>query len=244
MNVLKAIYKREINSYFKTPIAYVFIVIFIFLNGIFTFKLANFYEANQADLRSFFLWHPWIYLFLVPAISMRFWSEERKSGTIELLFTLPVKPEIAIIAKFLAAWTFILINLLLTFPMVITVNYLGNPDNGVILVSYFGSFLMAGSYLSIGSVFSSITKNQIISFIVTAVACLTLILIGFTPFIKFFSSILPDFIIEQLRAISFISHFDSLQKGVIDLRDIIFFISIIFCGLYATFIVLEEKKSE
>ncbi len=244
MNVLKAIYKREINSYFKTPIAYVFIVIFIFLNGVFTFKLANFYEANQADLRSFFLWHPWIYLFLVPAISMRFWSEERKSGTIELLFTLPVKPKTAIIAKFLAAWTFIFINLLLTFPMVITVNYLGSPDNGVILVSYFGSFLMAGGYLSIGSAFSSITKNQIISFIVTAVACLTLILIGFAPFIKFFSGILPDFIIEQLRAISFIAHFDSLQKGVIDFRDIIFFVSIIFCGLYATFIILEEKKSE
>lgn len=244
MQVFKAIYKRELNGYFKTPIAYVFIVIFIFLSGIFTFKLAHFYETNQADLRAFFFWHPWLYLFLVPAVSMRLWSEERKSKTIELLFTLPIKPFTAILAKFLAAWTFITVGIFLTFPMVITIHMLGEPDSGVILISYFGSILMAGSFLAIGSAFSSITKNQVISFILTAVTCLCLILIGFAPFIKMFSGILPHFIIENLRVLSFSEHFESIQKGVFDFRDLIFFLSVIGSGLYATLVILEEKKSE
>ena len=242
--MIKTIYKRELKSYFGTPIAYVFIVIFIFLTGIFTFKLAHFYENNQADLRAFFFWHPWLYLFLIPAVSMRLWSEERKSGTIELLFTLPIKPSTAILGKFLAAWSFIAISLLLTFPMVLTVYYLGEPDSGVILVSYLGSLLMAGGYLAIGSAFSAVTKNQVISFILTAVACLCLILIGFGPFIKLVSGIFPPFILEHLRMLSFTEHFDSLQKGVLDLRDIVYFISLIGCGLYATYVILEEKKAE
>ncbi|EKD28940.1 MAG: hypothetical protein ACD_79C00147G0002 [uncultured bacterium] len=239
-----AIFKRELKSYFSTPIAYVFIVIFIFLTGIFTFKLANFYENNQADLRSFFLWHPWLFLFLVPAISMRLWAEERKSGTIELLFTLPINPIISIIAKFSAAWTFIALSLLLTFPMIITVYYLGEPDGGIIFISYLGSFLMAGAYLSIGAAFSSLTKNQVISFILTAVSCLCLIIIGFSPFIQFISEFLPAFIVENLRSLSFIYHFDSIQKGIFDFRDLVFFLSVIGCGLYANYIILEEKKSE
>lgn len=244
MDAFKSIYKRELGSYFGTPIAYVFIVIFIFLNGIFTFKIANFFENNQADLRVFFFWHPWLYLFLVPAVSMRLWSEERKSGTIELLFTLPVKPMQAVAGKFLAALTFIGINLLLTFPMVITVYYLGEPDGGVILASYLGSLLMAGSYLAIGLAFSAMTKNQVVSFILTAVTCLGLILIGFVPFVKFLSGVLPGFVVENLRALSFSSHFDSIQKGVFDMRDLIFFMSIIGLGLYANLVILEEEKSE
>lgn len=246
MNIFKAIYKKELSGYFGTPIAYVFIVIFIFLNGIFTFKLANFYEINQADLRAFFFWHPWLYLFLVPAVSMRLWSEERKSGTIELLFTLPIKSGTIILGKFLAALSFIAVNLLLTFPMVITVFYLGNPDAGIIIAGYIGSLLMAGAYLSIGSAFSALTKNQVISFILTAVACLVFILIGYHPFVKFLSDsgIIPMFVIENLRSLSFMAHFDSIQKGVFELRDLIFFLSIIGCGLYANYVILEEKKSE
>ncbi|MBN2144346.1 MAG: ABC transporter permease [Candidatus Aureabacteria bacterium] len=244
MSVLKAIYKREMGSYFGTPIAYVFMVIFVFLTGIFTFKIAGFYENGQADLRAFFFWHPWIYLFLAPSVSMRLWAEERKSGTLELLLSLPVKPSTAVIAKFLAAWTFIAVNLLLTFPLVLTVMYLGDPDMGVILAGYMGSFFMAGAYIAIGSSFSAASKNQIVSFIMTVVSCLSLILIGYTPFIKFFSGVFPDFILEQMRNLSFIAHFDSIQKGVLDLRDLIFFASLIACGLYASLVILEEKKSE
>ena len=175
---------------------------------------------------------------------MRLWSEERKSGTIELLFTLPISPFIAILGKFLAAWSFLAISLFLTFPMVITVHYLGNPDAGVILLSYLGSLLMAGSYLAIGSAFSAITRNQVVSFILTAVFCLGFILIGFSPFIKFCSTFLPQFVLEQLRSLSFIAHFDSIQKGIFDLRDLVYFISLISCGLYACLVILEEKKSE
>ena len=244
MNVFKAIYKRELGGYFGTPIAYVFIVIFVFLCGVFTFKIANFYENNQADLRAFFFWHPWLYLFLVPAVSMRLWAEERKSGTIELLFTLPVRPVEAIWAKFFAALTFIAVSLGMTLPMVLTVYFLGEPDGGVILAGYLGSLLMAGAYLAIGMAFSSLTKNQVVSFILTVVACLGLILIGFAPFIKFLSGVLPMFIVENMRALSFTFHFDSIQKGVMDLRDVIFFASVIGCGLYANLVILEEKKSE
>jgi ABC-2 type transport system permease protein len=243
MKVIQAIFKRELGSYFGTPIAYVFIVIFVFLTGIFTFKLANFFEAGQADLRAFFFWHPWLYLFLVPAVSMRLWSEERKSGTIELLFTLPVHPWEAILGKFFAAWVFITIALLCTFPMVFTVAFLGDPDYGVILASYLGSLCMAGAYLSIGACFSAMTKNQIVSFILTVVACLSLILIGFPPFIKWMSGLLPAFIVEQIYSLSFASHFDAIQKGMFDLRDLLFFISLIFCGLYANFVILEEKRA-
>lgn len=244
MNVLKAIYKRELNSYFGTPIAYVFIVIFIFLTGIFTFKIASFYENNQADMRAFFFWHPWLYLFLVPAVSMRLWAEERKSGTIELLFTLPVKSWEAIMGKFLAALSFIALSLALTFPMILTVYYLGEPDGGVILGGYAGSLLMAGSYLALGMAFSALTKNQVISFILTVVVCLILILIGFMPFVKFLSGVLPQFVLENMRALSFTAHFDSIQKGVFDLRDAIFFGSVIGCGLFANHVILEEEKSE
>jgi len=244
MKTLKPIYRRELEGYFGTPIAYVFIVIFIFLTGIFSFKLANFFENGQADLRAFFFWHPWLYLFLIPAVSMRLWSEERKSGTIELLFTLPINSWDAILGKFLAAWTFIAISLALTFPMILTVAYLGEPDYGVILASYLGSFFMAGAYLAIGSSFSAISKNQVVSFILTAMACFLLILIGFTPFIQFLAGVLPDFVVEGLRSLSFISHFNSIQKGVFDLRDLIFFASLIGCGLYATHVILDYEKAQ
>ena len=243
MKVMQAIFKRELGSYFGTPIAYVFIVVFVFLTGVFTFKLAGFFDAGQADLRAFFFWHPWLYLFLVPAVSMRLWSEERKSGTIELLFTLPVNPWEAILGKFFAAWVFVAIALFFTFPIVLTVSFLGDPDHGVILASYLGSLCMAGAYLAIGSCFSTLTKNQVVSFILTVVTCLTLILIGFTPFIKWMHGVVPACIVEQMRFLSFATHFDSIQKGVFDLRDLLFFVSLIFCGLYASFVILEEKRA-
>jgi len=243
MKVMQAIFKRELGSYFGTPIAYVFIVVFVFLTGVFTFKLAGFFDAGQADLRAFFFWHPWLYLFLVPAVSMRLWSEERKSGTIELLFTLPVNPWEAILGKFFAAWVFVAIALFFTFPIVLTVSFLGDPDHGVILASYLGSLCMAGAYLAIGSCFSTLTKNQVVSFILTVVTCLTLILIGFTPFIKWMHGVVPAFIVEQMRFLSFATHFDSIQKGVFDLRDLLFFVSLIFCGLYASFVILEERRA-
>jgi ABC-2 type transport system permease protein len=244
MKTFKAVYQRELNGYFGTPIGYVFIVIFTALCGIFTFKLARFYEINQADLRAFFFWHPWLYLFLVPAVSMRLWSEERKSGTIELLFTLPVRPFTAVLAKFFAAWTFVGISLFLTFPLVVTVYYLGSPDGGVIAAGYAGSLFMAGAYLAVGSAFSALTKNQVVSFILTAVACLALILVGFAPFVKFLSGLLPLFIVENLQTLSFLHHFESIQKGIFELKNLVFFASLIGCGLYACLVILEEIKSE
>lgn len=237
------IFRRELLGYFQTPIAYVFMVIFIFLTGIFTFKISGFYEVGQADLRTFFFWHPWLYLFLVPAVSMRLWAEERKSGTIELLFTLPVSPFSAIVGKFLAGWVFLGLSLLLTLPMVFTVHYLGNPDSGVIVASYLASFMMGGAYLGIGSGFSALTKNQVISFILTVVACLAFMLIGFAPFVKFLTLVLPDTLVEVLPHLSFIYHFEGIQKGIFDLSDLFYFVSVMVLGLYATHVILEDKKA-
>jgi len=179
--------KRELGAYFGTPLAYVFVVIFVALTGAFAFFIGNFFERGQADLQPFFSYHPWLYLLLVPAIAMRLWAEERKAGTIELLMTLPISTGEAIVGKFLAAWIFIGIALVLTFPMWITVNVLGNPDNGVILASYIGSFLMAGAFLAIGSCVSALTKNQVIAFIVSVVVCFLFTVSGLPLVIDFFA---------------------------------------------------------
>lgn len=236
------IFKRELKSYFETPVAYIFLVIFLVLCGVFTFKLGNFYARDQADLRTFFLWHMWLYLFFIPAISMRIWSEEYKSDTVEMLLTLPISLGQAILGKFMAAWIFTGIALVLTFPVVITVCYLGSPDMGVILTSYIGSFLMAGAYLAIGNFFSACAKNQIISFITTVVFCLFLVLIGFSPFIGMLKAIVPVWFVEQIARFSFMTHFDSIQKGILNFSDIVYFVSIIVGFLSAGAIVIQSKR--
>ncbi len=243
LNNVGAIFRRELKAYFSTPVAYVFIVIFLFLTGIFTFYIGGFYESNQADLIPFFSFHPWLYLFLIPAISMRLWSEERKTGTIELLMTLPVTLTEAVIGKYLAAWFFTAIALALTFPIWITVNYLGDPDNTVILVSYIGSLLMAGGFLAIGSCISALTKNQVIAFVISVVICFLFILSGFPLVLDFFRGWAPQSILDAISSFSFLSHFNSIMKGVIDLRDIIFFASLIILWLYLNTLAIDTKKA-
>ncbi len=243
MNTLFSIFKREFISYFVTPVAYVFIVIFLFMTGIFTFYLGAFYETNQADLEPFFRFHPWLYLFLIPAISMRLWSDERKSGTIELLMTLPVSITDAVVGKYLAAWSFTAVALLLTFPMWITVNYLGNPDNTVILASYIGSLIMAGGFLAIGSCISALTKSQVIAFVISVVICFMFILSGFPMVIDLFQGWAPQAIIDAIASFSFLTHFTSIKKGVIDFRDIFYFAALISFWLYVNVVVIEMKKA-
>jgi ABC-2 type transport system permease protein len=242
MRNILAIFKRELEAYFATPVAYVFIVIFLFLNGIFTFYLGDFYERNQADLEPFFQFHPWLYLFLIPAISMRLWAEERKTGTIELLMTLPVSLAQAVLGKFLAAWCFTAIALALTFPIWITVNYLGDPDNTVILAGYLGSLLMAGGFLAIGSCISALTKNQVIAFVVSVVICFAFILSGFPIVLDFFRAWAPQALVEAISSFSFLTHFYSIRRGVIDLRDVIYFATLMAFWLYANTVVIEAKK--
>lgn len=242
MRNILAIFKRELEAYFATPVAYVFIVIFLFLNGIFTFYLGDFYERNQADLEPFFQFHPWLYLFLIPAISMRLWAEERKTGTIEFLMTLPVSLAQAVLGKFLAAWCFTAIALALTFPIWITVNYLGDPDNTVILAGYLGSLFMAGGFLAIGSCISALTKNQVIAFVVSVVICFAFILSGFPIVLDFFRAWAPQALVEAISSFSFLTHFYSIRRGVIDLRDVIYFATLMAFWLYANTVVIEAKK--
>jgi ABC-2 type transport system permease protein len=239
-----AIMRRELRSYFLTPLAYVFIVIFLVLTSTFTFYLGNFYERGQADLGPFFTFHPWLYLFLVPALSMRLWAEERKAGSIELLMTLPIEIWQAVLGKFLAAWLFTGLALLLTFPMWITVNYLGAPDNGVIFAAYVGSFLMAGGFLAVGSCISAVTKSQVIAFILAVVACFMLLLAGFPLVLDVFSAWAPQALIDGVASLSFLTHFATISKGVIDLRDIVYFALLISGFLYANAIVLHLNKAE
>ena len=243
MKNIAIILRRELSAYFATPVAYVFIVIFLVLSGALTFHLGGFYERGQADLAPFFNFHPWLYLFLVPAISMRLWAEERKSGNIELLLTLPITMAEAVVGKFLAAWLFTGIALVLTFPLWISVNYLGDPDNGVILAAYIGSMLMAGGFLAIGACISATTKNQVIAFIISVVICFAFLLSGFSIVLDFFRAWAPQMVVDAIASLSFLTHFSSISKGVIDLRDIIYFISLIAFWLYANTVVIELKKA-
>ena len=244
MNIIHALFRRELGSYFATPVAYVFIVIFLVLMGTFTFYLGGFYEQGQADLRPCFNFHPWLYLFLVPAISMRLWAEERKSGSIELLMTLPVTAWQAVLGKYLAAWTFTGIALALTFPIWITVNYLGDPDNGTILAAYIGSFLMAGGFLAIGSCLSAFTRNQVIAFVISIVVCFGFLLSGFPMVLDVFRGWLPQVIVDAIASLSFLTHFTNISRGVIDFRDLVYFGLLIGTFLYANTIILQWKQAD
>lgn len=244
MNAAWAVCRRELLSYFATPVAYVFIVMFLVLASTFTFYLGNFYERGQADLSPFFTFHPWLYLFLVPALSMRLWAEERKSGSIELLVTLPLELWEAVLGKFLAAWAFTLLALALTFPIWVTVNYLGAPDNGAILAAYIGSGLMAGGFLAVGSCISATTKNQVIAFILSVVACFVLLLAGFPLVLDVFSGWAPQALVDAIASLSFLTHFQSISRGVIDFRDLVYFALLIAVCLYANTIVLAIKRGD
>lgn len=244
MSLVSAIFRRELRSYFATPVAYVFIVIFLVVMGTFTFYLGGFYERGQADLAPFFNYHPWLYLFLVPAIAMRLWAEERKTGSVELLMTLPVTPWQAVFGKFLAAWAFTGIALFLTFPIWITVNYLGDPDNGAILAGYIGSFLMAGGFLAIGSCISATTRNQVIAFVITVVVCFAFLLSGFPLVLDLFYGWAPQTIVDGVASLSFLTHFADISKGVIDFRDLVYFALVIGTFLFANTIVLQWKQAD
>ncbi|GAA6131976.1 ABC transporter permease [Halopseudomonas sabulinigri] len=244
MSNLGVIFKRELGSYFATPLAYIFIVIFLVLSALFTFDLGGFYTAGQADLNAFFSFHSWLYLFLVPAIAMRLWAEERKSGTIELLMTLPVSRTDMVLGKFLAAWVFVGIALLLTFPIVLTVNYLGNPDNGAIFTGYLGSWLLAGGYLAIGSCMSAATKNQVIAFILSVVVCFIFIAAGIPMVLDFFSAWAPQWLVDAIASFSFQVRFSALSHGVLELHDLLYFFSLMAGWLFATAIVIDLKKAD
>ncbi len=236
------IIKRELGAYFSTPLAYVFIVVFLALSGALTFFIGGFFQRGQADLNSFFTFHPWIYLIFIPAVAMRLWAEERKTGTIELLLALPVSTTAAVLGKYIAALIFIAIALALTFPLWITVNYLGEPDNGVIFASYMGSLIMAGAFLAIGSCISATTKNQVIAFIIASMVCFLFLMSGVELVLSIFADWAPRFLIEAIQSMSFLTHFNGIIRGVIDLRDIIFFGSVIGVFLYANTAVVELRK--
>src|SRR2546422_10687595 len=241
---IKTITKRELGAYFSSPLAYIFIVIFLLLCGFFTFMVGGFFERGEASLvQPFFNWHPWFYLFLVPAVGMRLWAEERRVGTLELLLTMPITAWQAIVGKFLASWLFLALALAMTFPVWITVNYLGSPDNGAILCGYIGSALMAATYLAIASMTSAMTRNQVISFIVSVVICLFLILAGWPPVTRLLDSLAWHWLTNLCAAMSVMTHFEGFQRGVLDFRDLMFFVSIIGFALFTTGVIIRSHRA-
>jgi len=242
MSGFKAVFKRELKSYFTTPIAYVFLVVFLFFSGYLTFK-NGFFEIRQADMTAFFVNMPLLFAFLVPATAMRLWAEERKTGSIELLFTLPITVMQAVLGKFFAAWVFLVIALALTFPMVITVFYLGHPDVGLIITGYMGSILMAGGFLAVGCFFSALSKNQVISFVLSVVACAVLVFAGVPTTMNYLSTFLPAGLVTAVGNMSFETHFESIQKGVLEFRDVSYFLFLIVGWVAACSVVLEERKA-
>ena len=240
---IKAIVKRELGGYFASPIAYVFLVIYLLLAGFFTFTVGSFFERGEASLVSFFTWHPWLYLFLVPAVGMRLWSEERRLGTMELLLTMPVTTWQAIVGKFAASWLFLALALALTFPVVVTVNWLGDPDNGVIAAGYVGSILLAGAYLAVASMTSAMTRNQVISFILSVLICLFLILAGYEPVTGLLSRVMNPQAVEVIAAFSVMTHFEGFQRGVLDTRDIVFFATVMGFALFTTGVIIRNQRA-
>lgn len=244
MSTIGVIFRREFTSFFATPVAYVFITIFLILSGVFTFFIGQLFERGQADLLPFFNFHPWLYLFLVPAIAMRSWSEERKSGTIELLMTLPITVTQAVIGKFLAAWTVLGLSLVLTFPLWLTVNYLGSPDNGIILAAYIGSWVMAGGFLAISLCMSALTKNQVIAFILSIVMCFIFVLSGSSVILDAFQGWAPAFVLDTIASFSFLTHFEAMAKGVLALNDIGYFVIVMGIFLTANHLIITQKKAD
>ena len=244
MTPVLAVFRREFASYFATPLALVFLVIFLALAGAFTFYLGGFFEAGQADLQLCFRFHPWLYLLLVPAVAMRLWAEERKSGTLELLLTLPLTLWQAALGKFLAAWAFLGLALALTFPMWLTVAWLGEPDHGVIVASYLGSWLMAGGFLAIGSCLSAVTRSQVVAFVLTVTVSLLFILAGFPLALDLLRGWAPQGLVDAINGLSFLSHYQAIQRGVLDLRDLVFFLFSIVAWLLATVLVIDLKKAD
>jgi ABC-2 type transport system permease protein len=243
MSALLAVYRRELRAYVATPLAAVFVVLFLALSAAFAFYLGGLFERGQADLQPFFTFHPWLYLLLVPALAMRLWAEERKAGTLELLLTLPLTLWQAVLAKFLAAWTMLLLALLLTVPMWVTVAWLGNPDHGVIVASYLGSALMAGFLLAVGSVASALTRSQVVAFVLAAVACLLLLLAGFPLVLDVFSAWAPQALLDAVAQLSVLTHYQAITRGVLDLRDVLYFVAGTAVLLQATVWILEGKKA-
>ena len=244
LNKVYIIFDRELRGYFRTPLASIFLLVFLALSSGMTFFLGSFFERDQADLIAFFSWHPWLFLILMPAIGMRLWAEERRSGTIELLITLPVTNTQLVIGKFLASWIFTLIALVLSMPIWITVNYLGNPDNSVILISYIGSWLMAGAFLALTSCLSTLTKNQVIAFIISSISGFILIMAGFSLILSAVRSWAPVWITETIGSMSFLSHFSRIQMGVFDLNSLVFFISMIILCLWINIQLVQMKKAD
>lgn len=242
-NLTSTIFKRELKGYFNAPVAYVFLIVFLLLTGALTFFFGGLYERRVADLQRFFMWHPWVYLLLVPAATMGSWAEERRSGTIELLLTLPVSLWQCVVGKFLAAWAFIAIALALTFPVVATVTYLGDPDMGVIACGYLGSFLMAGAYVAAGMLASALTSSQVISFVVSLTGCFVLVVCGFPNVVLAMSQRLPAFFVNIMASLSFYRHFAQIQLGIVDLKDISYFVGMIIFMLLACMIVIDNRKS-
>lgn len=244
MRAVAAVFRRELAGYFVTPLACVFLVIFLALTGALTFYFGGFYEQGQADLGAFFGLHPWLYAFLVPALAMRLWAEERDTGTIELLLTLPLTTVEAVLGKFLAAWVFIALALALTGPMWWTVAYLGEPDHGVIAAGYLGSLLMAGGFLAIGGFVSALTRSQVIAFVMGFVVCFLLLMAGYPLVLDAFDGWAPQILLDAVAALSFLTHFESISRGVVELRDLVYFVGLIAFFLFANVIVIEMKKAD
>ncbi len=244
MSNVGIIMRRELASYFATPLAYVFLLIFLVLANLFTFYLGGFFERGQADLNPFFSYHPWLFLFLIPAVSMRLWSDERRTGSIQLLLTQPMTLWQAVVGKFLAAWAFTVLALALTFPLWITVNYLGSPDNGAILAAYIGSALLAAGFLSIGSLASALTRNPVVAFIIGVAACFAFLVAGYPLVLDAFRGWAPQFLVDAVGALGFLTHYEAISKGVIDVRDLIYFALLIAWFLLATAVVLDVRKSD
>ena len=243
MRNILTVARRELEGYFATPVAVVFIVIFLVLQGVLTFNLGNFFDRNQADLVPFFNFLPWVFLLLVPALTMRLWAEERRLGTIELLLTLPLRQVEAVIGKFLAAWAFCAIALALTFPFVLTVNYLGRPDNGVIFSGYLGGLLVAGSFLSIGAAMSALTRNQVIAFVLAVAVCF-LFAVASYPLVTDFLAQTAPFLAGIARRLSVAERYQAFTRGIISLRDLVFFASFIGFWLFVNTVIVDYRKAD
>jgi ABC-2 type transport system permease protein len=244
VKTVRNILRRELASYFATPLAFVVIVFFLLLANVLTFSFGSLFERGQADLNPFFTFLPWLYLLLCPAVSMRLWAEERRSGTIELLLTQPITLWQAVLAKFFAAWLFVGFALALTFPLWYSVNYLGKPDNGVIFAAYIGSFFFAGGFLAVGSFTSSLTKNQLVAFLIALALCFVLLLAGYPAVTEWFGGWAPQWLVDGVASLSFLTHFENIAKGLLDLRDVLYFSLVTVFFLLASTVVLEAVKSK